>query len=185
MKPAEESPLMRCSTAISTINLEITVIRIIVGVAILILMSACQKAAVPSEGKGIADILSGDAKGAAANNPLCKLFSVDEASAYAGKSLNAGTNAAMGSGCQWATGDGEAMTMIAAVPTQYADSPSQAPSFRNLPDMGRDGYVAADMGGWVAGTSTAKEFIKVTVTGPKASEASAIALLKETLRRRQ
>lgn len=77
------------------------------------------------------------------------------------------------------------MTMVTVVPARYADTPSLAPGFRKLEDVGKDGYVAADMGGWVAGTSTAKEFIKVTVTGPKASDATAIALLKETLKRRQ
>lgn len=46
--------------------------------------------------------LTGDAKGSAANNPVCKLFTPAEASKYAGKTVGAGQNAAMGSGCQWA-----------------------------------------------------------------------------------
>lgn len=116
---------------------------------------------------------------------MCKLFSAHEASAYSGKSLEAGKNAAMGSGCQWAAADGNGMTMISAVPMEYADSPSLAPGFRELPQLGKGGYVAADMGGWIAGAAQGKDFVGIVVTGPNASEKTAIALMTETLKRRK
>ena len=158
-------------------------VRTIAAVVGVVLLASCGSGGPPKEAKQAAAVLSGDAKGAASDNPLCKLFTAAEASAYAGESLNAGTNAAMGMGCQWASGDGSKMTMVAAVPKSYADSPSAAPGFRKLSEIGSDAYVARDMGGWIAGAIGPNDFIKVTIVGAKASEANAIALLKETIKR--
>jgi hypothetical protein len=151
-----------------------------------VLVAACHNSGAPADAKHLADVLSGDARGSAATNPMCKLFSADEASAYSGKSLEAGKNAAMGSGCQWAAKDDDGgMTMISAVPMEYADNPSQSPGFRELPQFGKGGYVAAYMGGWTAGAAQGKDFVGVVVTGPNASEKTAIALMTETLKRRK
>ena len=65
-----------------------------------------------------------------------------------------------------------------------ADSPSGAPGYRELPELGEKGYVAEDMGGWIAAASQGEEFVKVVVTGPHASDKAAIALVQETLKRR-
>ena len=146
-------------------------------------LAGCGAAGPPKEAKETAAVLTGDAKGAASDNPVCKLFTVSEVSGYAGNALKAGENAAMGTGCQWATDGGEAMVMVQAVPTKYADDPSLAPGYKKLPDIGEKGYVAKDMGGWVAGAIGTKDFVKISVVGPKASEASATALLKEALKR--
>ena len=116
---------------------------------------------------------------------MCKRFSKDEACAYAGIPLNAGVNAVMGTGCQWGTGRGDGMIMISASPIAQADHPSHAPHFRELPELGKGAYVDADMGGWTASAAQGKEFVGVVVTGPNASEKTAIALLIETLKRRQ
>lgn len=159
-------------------------IRYIAAGIVVIVMTACDKPGAPADAKQLAAVLSGDAKGSAATNPLCKLFSTAEASAYSGKKLKAGTNAAMGAGCQWTTGDGDGMTMIQAVPMEYADNPSGAPGYRKLPDLGKGAYVAADMGGWIAGAPQGKEFVGIVVTGPNSSEKTAIALMNETLKRR-
>lgn len=159
-------------------------VRYIVAGVILVLMTACGKPGVPAEAKQLAAVLSGDAKGSAATNPMCKLFSVTEASAYSGKKLGAGTNAAMGAGCQWSNGD-NARVLIQAVPMDYADNPSRAPSYRQLPDLGKGAYIAADMGGWSVGAPQGKDFVGIVVTGPNASEKTGIALMQETLRRRQ
>ena len=66
-----------------------------------------------------ADVLTGDAKGAAANNPVCKLFTAAEASKYVGKTVGAGENAAMGSGCQWAAKDYDGDMLVQIVSASY------------------------------------------------------------------
>ncbi len=149
---------------------------------VLVLIAACHKSEAPADAKQLAAVLTGDAKGGADANPVCKLFDDDEMSKYSGAKLEAGTNAAMG--CQWASPDGNGMTMINVVPMRYADSPSGAPGYRELPELGATGYVAEDMGGWIAAASQGDEFVKVVVTGPNASEKTAIALVQEALKRR-
>ena len=162
-------------------------IRYIAAGVFLVLITACQKTGAPEDAKQLAGVLSGDTKGTAATNPLCKLFSADEVSAYSGKKLPAGRNAAMGSGCQWAdlNSDDNAQVLIQAVPMEYADNPSGAPGFRELPDLGKGAYVAADMGGWSAGAPQGGDFVGIIVAGPNANEKVAIALMQETLKRRK
>jgi hypothetical protein len=169
----------------STPTLEIPMMLHIAAGVVIVMLAACNQSGAAADAKQLAGVLSGDAKGSAAANPMCKLFSPAEASAYSGKKLQAGTNAAMGTGCQWAAGDGDGMTMIQAVPLNYANNPSGAPGYRKLPELGKGAYVAADMGGWIGGALQGKEFVGVVVTGPNASEKTAIALLNETLKRRQ
>ena len=136
------------------------------------------------DAKKSADIVSGDARGAAADNPICRLFTPAELEAYVGEPVGQGGNAAMGSGCQWSAKDGDGDVIVAAVPADYSEVPSLAPGFRKVPELGEDGYVAADLGGWVAGAVRGKDYVKVTVAGAKASPETAIALFKETAKRR-
>ncbi len=162
-------------------------IRHIAAGAVLVLMAACNKPGAPADATQLAATLSGDSKGGAATNPLCKLFSVDEISAYAGTKLPAGQNAAMGAGCQWIDfhSDDNAKVLIQAVPMEYADNPSGSPGFRELPDLGKGAYVATDRGGWSAGAPQGGDFVGIIVAGPNASEKTAIDLMKETLKRRK
>lgn len=151
--------------------------------ALLLILTSCG-GNVPQDAQKTADVLSGDAKGAAADNPVCKLFTPAELEAYAGEPLNAGANAGMGNGCQWAAKDGEGDVMIVAVPSNYAEVPSLAEGFRDLPELGEKGFTAPEMGGWVAGAILGKEFVKVSVAGAQASADNAIALFRETAKRR-
>jgi len=64
----------------------------------LLACAACAQAAEPAKLK---DALTGDAKGSAAANPQCQLFSPAEISTYLGVSVGPGKNAAGGAGCQW------------------------------------------------------------------------------------
>lgn len=160
-------------------------IRTITASVILVLLTACDSSAAPADAKRLADVLTGDAKGSAANNPVCKLFSAKEASVYAGKKLQAGDNAAGGTGCQWATGPDDAgMVQIQVVRLREATPPSGAPGFRELPDLGKDAYVVEQYG-WDVGAPQGKDYVLVTVKGPNANATTAIALMKETLKRRQ
>ncbi len=153
----------------------------------LVLLAACHKSGAPADAQQLAGVLSGDGKGSAASNPLCKLFSVDELSAYTGKKLPEGKNAAMGSGCQWIDfqSDDNAKVLIQAVPMEYADNPSGSLGFRELPELGKGAYVATDMGGWSVGAPQGEDFVGVILRGPNASEKTAIDLMKETLKRRK
>jgi hypothetical protein len=151
----------------------------------ILLVAGCGNASAPSDAQQAAAVLSGDSKGAASDNPLCKLFSPDELSAYSGPKLKPGHSAAMGTGCQWESSDDSIWAMIQIVPLDDATNPSNAPGYRAVPEVGKGGYVVPEFGGWSAGASSDKEFVVVQVNGPKASDATAIALLQEVMRRRQ
>jgi hypothetical protein len=117
-----------------------------------------------------ADVLTGDAKGAAANNPVCKLFTAAEASKYVGKTVGAGENAALGSGCQWAAKDYDGDMMVQIVPARYHEQPTLAKGFQPLPELGAKAFVLPEMGGWKAATLRGEESIIVSVAGPAASQ---------------
>jgi maltose-binding protein MalE len=135
--------------------------------------------------KKTADVLTGDAKGSAANNPVCKLFTAAEASKYVGKTVENGKNAAMGSGCQWASKDYEGDMMVQVIPASYHGMPTLAKGYQAMPELGTKGYVVPQMGGWTAAVIRDKESINVGVSGPKAGKETVVALLKETLARRK
>jgi hypothetical protein len=133
--------------------------------------------------KKIASALSGEDKVAADTSPVCKLFTPGELSKFVGLPLAPGRVAAMGSGCQWPASSGDGSALIQVVPADYHEPHSGAPGFKNLADIGRRGFVENDMG-WNAGTIVGSQSVVVSVSGPGANEATAIALLKETLVRR-
>lgn len=135
--------------------------------------------------KKTADILTGDNKGSAAANPVCKLFTSAEVARYIGKPVAKMGNAAMGSGCQWSTKDYEGDMMVQVVPAQYHEEPRLAKGFKRLPDLGNKAFVVPEMGGWKAAVLRGQESIVVSVAGPAASEQGAVGLLKETLARRK
>lgn len=155
--------------------------QIVVVAVFALLASACDSGA-NKDAQKVASVLTGDSKGAASDNPICKLFKPGELEAYAGEALNAGGNAGLGYACQWTAKDGEGNVMVTIVGADDAEIPSLAPGFRKLPDIGTRGFVVNDMG-WAAGAVRGKDFVKVSISGPKASDATAIALLKETLKR--
>ena len=126
--------------------------------------------------------LTGDAKGSAANNPVCKLFTAAEASKYVGKTVGNGQNAAMGSGCQaYVPYAQHPVMMVQIVAASYHVQPTLAKGFQAMPVLGTKGYVVPEMGGWKAAVIRGEETIVVTVAGPSASQQTVVALLKETL----
>ena len=135
--------------------------------------------------KQTADQLTGDAKGSAASNPICKLFTVAEATKYVGKPVGAPKNAAMGSGCQWATKDYEGDMLVQIVPANYHEQPRLAKGYQEMPSLGTKGFVVPEMGGWKAAVIRGQESIIATVAGPNASQQTVVAILKETLTRRK
>jgi hypothetical protein len=154
------------------------------GATLFLTLAACGGGNVPQDAQKTADALTGDAKGAAADNPNCKLFTPAELQTYIGEPVNAGANAGGGTGCQWTASDGEGDVMVVAVPSNYAEVPKLADGFRDVPELGEKGFVAPELGGWVAGAVLGTEFVKVSVAGAKASADTAVALFRETAKRR-
>jgi hypothetical protein len=150
----------------------------------LVTLAGCGGGGPSDEARNTGAILTGDAKGSASDNPTCRLFSADEAAAYIGEPVKAGENAAMGEGCQWAARASDGQVTVAIVPAENEERASSAEGFRKVPEAGKDGFVVPDMGGWVAGAVQGKSFYRVSVAGSTASDSTALALLKETMKRR-
>jgi predicted small lipoprotein YifL len=149
-----------------------------------IALAGCGRSGPPDDARKAADIVTGDSQGSASDNPLCRLFTGSEMAAYIGEPVKAGENAAMGQGCQWPAQDEDGQVTIAIVPAEYEERATAAEGFRKVPEAGKDGFVVPDLGGWVAGAVAGNSFYRVTVAGTKASDASALALLKETIKRK-
>jgi hypothetical protein len=156
-----------------------------ISILVASLLFACS--GVYAQGKAAAEkearVLKGDDKGAAVNNPQCKLFSTAEASHYIGAPVTTTENAGMGFGCQWAVGGGNGAMMVSVVPARYHEPPKLAQGFKKLPDVGVQGFVLPEMGGWGAGAIVGPQAIRVSLDGKGASESRVIELLKETMKR--
>lgn len=158
---------------------------LLLSVSLLVVCSTASYSQGKSDAEKLSRALTGDDKGAAINNPQCKLFTKAEAGRYIGAPVNSMDNAGGGSGCLWAAkNDGNSNTMmVVVVPARYYEAASLAKGFRKLPDVGKKGFVVPDMG-WGAGAILGQEFIRVQLDGGVASESRVIELLKETMKRR-
>jgi len=114
-------------------------------------------------------------------NPQCKLFTSAELSKYVRVALGAPENAT--GGCIWHSIDGETDVMLTVVEARYHAEPKLAEGFRRLPDVGEKGNVRPEMGGWSASAVQGAYSAGAHVSGPGASQATAVALLKDTLKR--
>jgi hypothetical protein len=134
--------------------------------------------------KKLKDQLTGDAKGQASANPQCKLFTQVEIAAYVGAQVGPGENAAGGLGCYWHEKTYGASATVSVVPPNYFPEPTEVKGFKRLPNVGSKGWVAPDSG-WSAGAIVQDTAVVVGVSGKKATEASAVALLQEAIKRRK
>jgi hypothetical protein len=154
-------------------------------VGALIACCGSRHAVAQTEAQKTASALTGDDKIAADKNPQCKLFTAAELAKYVGEPLSPGHNAAMGTGCQWNGRSPGDSAMIQVVAARDHEPHKGAKGFRKLPDVGTEGFVEMSMGGWNAGAITGPQAVVVSLQGPAASEANAIALLKEAIFRRK
>ncbi len=118
---------------------------------------------------------------AQAVSPVCKVYSTDEAGKWVGAKVQPGETA-MG-GCQWAIGGGKGSMMLVIVPARYHERPTGQKGFRELADIPGKAFVAPFMDGWLAGAIVGKDAVRVTLSGPGASEARTIELLKDAIKR--
>ena len=149
------------------------------------LLGACSRdtQTVRTDAQGTAAVLSGDAKGAAADNPRCRLFTQAEVANYLGEAVAAGRNAAMGAGCQWLARDGGGHVIVSIASSNYHAPPSAVEGFKDLNDVGTRGYVAPQSKGWTAGAITGESTVVVSIEGSGATEAKTVALLKAAMQR--
>lgn len=147
-------------------------------------LSGCGGAAGQTDAQKTAAALSGADKLAAEKNPQCKLFTPAEIAKFVGEAVSPGRDAAMGSGCQWLALNGSGNVLVQVVPARYHEPPSAADGFKRVPDVGGKGFVVPEMGGWGAGAIAGEQAVRVSLAGAAASEANAIALLTETIKRR-
>jgi hypothetical protein len=90
----------------------------------------------------------------------------------------------MGSGCQWVASDTDTGDVIVSmISSGRHERPNLAPGYKALGDVGTDGFVAPQLDGWVAGAIVGDKSFWVSAAGSAASEATAVALLKETIKR--
>ena len=120
-------------------------------------------------------------KNPTALNPQCKLFSAAELSKYVKVALGAPENAT--GGCIWHSLEGETDVMLTVVEARYHAEPKLAAGYRALPDTGKRGNVRPEMGGWSASAVEGSTSVGVHVAGPGVKEATAVALLKDALKR--
>lgn len=114
-------------------------------------------------------------------HPQCKLFTSAELSKYVRVALGAPENAT--GGCIWHSNQGETDVMLTVVEARYHAEPKLAEGFRRLADVGERGNIRPEMGGWSASAVQGANSVGVHVSGPGASEAVAVTLLKEALKR--
>ncbi|MDR0787396.1 MAG: hypothetical protein LBG44_05970 [Gemmatimonadota bacterium] len=146
-------------------------------------LAGCDQASSASaEARQLADKLTGDADGDAKDNAQCRMFTRAEIAVYADTPVEAGRNAALGTGCQWLAQNENGFVMVQIVRAQDHNPPSAAPGFRELPGVGSDGFVINEEGSWSAGAIQDGRSINVEIsTG--AGEVQALALLREAMKR--
>lgn len=135
--------------------------------------------------QALKDRLTGDAKGSAAANPQCRLFTPAEIGKWLGATVGAGENAGGGSGCSWVDKDYEVQAIVNVIGARHYVEMSGAKGFKRLTGIGRKAWVAADAG-WTAGALLEDDAaIIVNLDSKKATEATVVAFLQEAIQRRQ
>ena len=121
-----------------------------------------------------------------ATNPLCELFTIDEAAALLGAPVDPGVDAAMGSGCQWNGSDGSGATYLQIQvlddPSYYVEQ-SLGAGFEQLAGIGDAAFLIPELGGYAASAQTATATFAVAVNGGTASKTSATELLRQVVQR--
>lgn len=130
---------------------------------------------------------SGAASPTGAPSAYCSIFTVDEVKAILGADVNAGEDAALGTGCQWSDGEGGAMMQIQVIddPTYFV-AETGAEGYKELNGIGVAAFSTPGLvdGGWSASAQTATGTYYVTVRSPSTTVTTAVDLLKELIKRR-
>lgn len=149
----------------------------------LALLCAATSSVSQTDPNKLKDQLTGDAKSTAAANPQCKLFTQAEVTAYVGMPVGPGQNNSGGAGCRWSYKEYEAWATVSVVTPNYFPEPTEVKGFKRLPAVGKKAWVAPDSG-WSAGALVGDAAVVVVVYGKKATEAAAVSMLQEAIKRR-
>lgn len=136
------------------------------------------------DAKKLADELSGNALGKAANNPVCNLFHQAEIAKYLGVGIGPAENRNVlnGIGCSWTTKDYESWVGISTYSVVLPGWPKGA---RPLSGVGTNGYLLRHVDSWETGADDGNQGIVVQVYGETATETAATSILQETIKRRR
>ena len=149
----------------------------------LALLCAAATSVSQTDPNKLKDQFTGDAKSTAAANPQCKLFTQAEVAAYVGMPVGPGQNNSGGAGCRWSYKEYEAWATVSVVTPNYFPEPTEVKGFKRLPAVGKKAWVAPDSG-WSAGALVGDAAVVVVVYGKKATEAAAVSMLQEAIKRR-
>lgn len=120
--------------------------------------------------------------GAGSSSALCSLFDTQEIQTLLGTPVAAAT--AAGGACQWdGTTDDAAYGQIHVVAVRYWTPPSSAEGYEKLSGIGKEAFVAPEMGGWQAGALTDTAAVMVSVKSGSANRDTAVRLLRDLLGR--
>jgi hypothetical protein len=144
-----------------------------------------QAASGTDDARSTADALTGDAVGAATENPNCRLFTLAEVERYLGEPAEPGRNAGQGNACQWVSQDEEGDVMVSVLPRDAYVAPRGAQGFEAVQGIGSEAYVVPELGGYAAGAIVGEEAVIVSLTGQNASRATAVELLENTIARKR
>jgi hypothetical protein len=150
-------------------------------------MAACSGgASAQSDARKLAATLRGEDKVGASRNPQCQLFTPADLSKIVGVPFEPGRDP-LGGGisCQWRARSADGFVMVTVVDGKYYEAHTKAPGFKTISGsgIGTRAFVEHD-NGWRAGALVGSEAVMAEVKGPGESEATAIALLKETIKRK-
>ncbi|HYO41911.1 MAG TPA: hypothetical protein VES19_01825 [Candidatus Limnocylindrales bacterium] len=130
---------------------------------------------------------SGVASPAGAASTYCSIFTLDEVKAILGADVNAGEDAALGTGCQWNDGDGGALMQIQVIddPTYFV-AETGAEGYEELSGIGVAAFSVPGLvdGEWSASAQTANGTYYVTVRSSTTTVTTAVDLLTELIKRR-
>ncbi len=116
-------------------------------------------------------------------DPTCQLFTQDEIAKYQGAPVKPGEKAAMGTGCAWTTTADDGSTLIQILEERYAEFPTNAPTYKAMPELGEKGYVVEELAGYGSAIMKNGVYLGVNISGPTATEAMTVAFMKEVAAR--
>lgn len=123
--------------------------------------------------------------GAGSSSGLCSLFDKQEIQTLLGTPVAPETAAGPdASACQWnGTTDDAAYAQIQVVAVRYWTPPKAADGYEKLSGLGKEAFVAPEMGGWQAGALTDTAAVLVAAKSGSANRDTAVRLLRDLLGR--
>jgi len=119
------------------------------------------------------------------SSDLCSLFNTQEIRTLLGTPVAVSTvSPPSASACQWdGTTDDGAYAQVQVVGVRYWTPPKSAEGYEKLSGLGKEAFVAPEMGGWQAGALTDTAAALVAVKSGSATRETAVRFLRDMLGR--